>query len=176
MSFKIAYEYDENKVFVRDSIVFPTFVYITDDGKEFGDSSEANVHQKELFPFQEVEIEHENLSENLDEGVEIGTVKEIVLVEPINVPDVITKEIFALPSNCTWEQAPNPSNTAIWDDKKKKWVNGEMPEMIPPRPSETELLTQDNADQLMQIAELDFKLEKSMQDSADMLMLIAEVM
>ncbi|KGL46058.1 hypothetical protein DUK53_08765 [Listeria sp. SHR_NRA_18] len=176
MSFKIAYEYDEKKVFVRDNIVFPTFIYVTDDGKEFDDSFKASIHQKELFPLQEVEIEHENLSENLDEGVEKGTVKEMVLMEPTNIPDVQTKEIFTLPSSCTWEPAPSPSNEAIWDNKKNKWVNGETPEMVPPTPSETELLSQDNADQLMHIAELDFKFEQSMQDNADMLLLIAEVM
>ncbi|MBC1458484.1 hypothetical protein [Listeria newyorkensis] len=176
MSFKIAYEYDENKVFVRDNIVFPTIIYITDDGKEFNDIVSANDHQKELFPLQAVEIEYENDSENLKEGVESEIKKETIYMEAVDVPEIKTKEIFILPENCTWEIVPSPSNDAKWDVKKKKWTNGETPEMVPPAPSETELLAQDNADQLMQIAEVEFKMEQTNQDNADILMLIAEVM
>ncbi|PNP88220.1 hypothetical protein BMT55_15780 [Listeria newyorkensis] len=176
MSFKIAYEYDENKVFIRDNIVFPATIYITDDGKEFNDIDAANKHQKELFPLQAVDIEYETDSENLKEGVKSGIKKETILMEAVDVPEVQLKEIFNLPDNCTWEPAPSPANEAKWDSKKKKWVNGETPEMVPPTPSETELLAQDNADQLMQIAEVEFKMEQTNQDNADILMLLAEVM
>ncbi|WAO22027.1 hypothetical protein [Paenilisteria newyorkensis] len=176
MSFKIAYEYDENKVFIKDNIVFPAVVYITDDKKEFNDIDAANEHQKELFPLQAVDIEYENDSENLKEGVESETKKETIYMEAVDAPEVQSKEIFNLPENCTWEPAPSPSNDAKWDSKKKKWINGETPEMVPPTPSETELLAQDNADQLMQIAEVEFKLEQTNQDNADILLLIAEVM
>ncbi|MBC2369383.1 hypothetical protein HBP99_12115 [Listeria booriae] len=176
MSFKIAYEYDENSVFLRDSVVFPTVLYITDDLKEFNDIITANEHQQSLFPLQAVEVEYENDSENLKEGTDSEIKKELIFMDAVDVPEIKTKEIFILPENCTWETAPNPSNNAKWDTKKKKWVNGEEPEMIPPTPSQTELLEQDNADLLMQQAELDFKLEQTMQDNADILMLIAEVM
>ncbi|MBC2318794.1 hypothetical protein [Listeria booriae] len=176
MNYKIAYEYDEKNVFLRDSIVFSRIIYTTADNKEFDEFSKAESHQRALFPIIEQEIERVTDSENLEEGVADGIWKETILIEPSNVPDIQVKETFILPSNCTWEPAPNPSNNAVWDEEKKKWINGEAPEMVPPRPSAVELLAQESADQLMHIAELEYKLDRSIQDNADLLMLISEVM
>lgn len=176
MSFKVAYEFDENNIFLRDSIVFPTFVYITADNKEFDDFVAASEHQGTLFPYQAVSVNYLNDSENLDEGIESEAASETIFMEAVNVPEVQKKEIFILPDNCTWEPAPNPSNDAVWSEKNKKWINGKAPEMIRPEPSAVEILAQESADQLMHIAELEYKLDKSIQDNADLLMLIAEVM
>ncbi|MBC1272699.1 hypothetical protein [Listeria booriae] len=139
MSFQIAYEYDENKIFVRDSIVFPSYRYITDDGKEFDDVSEAHEHQRVLFPLREaIDLEYLNDSEKIKEGVEGEIKTDMILVEPAVMPEILTKEVFILPVNCTWTSAPNPANEAVWNGKK--WTNGEMPEMTPPEPSQTDLL------------------------------------
>ncbi|MBC1491956.1 hypothetical protein HB884_07790 [Listeria booriae] len=141
MSFKIAYEFDDKNVFVRDSVIFPSFSHVTDDGKEFNDYDDAKKHQRELFPLEEViDLEYLNDSEEVKEGEEGEMQAKTMLVEPPAMPEILTKEIFVLPENCTWTAAPNPSNNAVWDSKKQKWVNGSMPDMIPPTPSELELL------------------------------------
>ncbi|EUJ29597.1 hypothetical protein PCORN_10582 [Listeria cornellensis FSL F6-0969] len=127
--------------FLKDSIVFPKYIYITDDGKEFNDFGEASEHQKLLFPLQEVTIERENNTENLAEGEESEIKIETIFLEPTHIPDVLIKEIFILPDNCTWEPAPSPANDATWNGKR--WINGETPEMIPPQPSQAELLVKE---------------------------------
>ncbi|MHC5278953.1 hypothetical protein ACYRFT_01610 [Listeria kieliensis] len=80
-----------------------------------------------------------------------------------------------LPEGYTTIAPPIPSINPVFDVEKQEWSDGDDPSTLKPaEPSEIEQLKQENADLLLQIAEVESNAESTQQDQADMLMTLVE--
>ncbi|MEN2666046.1 hypothetical protein [Listeria aquatica] len=80
-----------------------------------------------------------------------------------------------LPEGYTNIAPPIPSINPVFNAEKKEWSDGDDPSTLtPPEPSEIEQLKQENADALLNTAELEANVESMQQDQADLLMTLVE--
>lgn len=80
-----------------------------------------------------------------------------------------------LPDGYTTIEPPIPSINPVFNQETQEWSDGDDPNTLtPPEPSEIEQLKQENADLLLQIAEVESNAESTQQDQADMLMTLVE--
>ncbi|MBC1521395.1 hypothetical protein HB912_07020 [Listeria aquatica] len=80
-----------------------------------------------------------------------------------------------LPEGYTTIAPPVPSINPVFNIKTQEWSAGDDPSTLEPaEPSEIEQLKQENADTLLQIAEVEASSESVKQDQADLLMTLAE--
>ncbi|EAC5747406.1 hypothetical protein ARU11_00020 [Listeria monocytogenes] len=85
---------------------------------------------------------------------------------------IILKKGEKIPDGYTLIAPPVPSVNPVFNTKKQKWSSGEeasIPE--PPELTELEKLTQDYADLMLYVAEVE---QKTQQDNANLLLSLAE--
>lgn len=80
-----------------------------------------------------------------------------------------------LPDGYTTIAPPVPSINPVFNQKTQEWSDGDDPSTLTlPEPSEIDKLKQENADALLNTAELEASMEGMQQDQADLLMTLAE--
>ncbi|MGJ8731436.1 hypothetical protein ACRW9N_13405 [Listeria aquatica] len=80
-----------------------------------------------------------------------------------------------LPDGYTTIAPPVPSINPVFNQKTQEWSHGDDPSTLEPaEPSEIEQLKQENADLLLNTAELEANVEGMQQDQADLLMTLVE--
>ncbi len=88
---------------------------------------------------------------------------------------ILLEEGQKLPDGYTNIAPPIPSINPVFDVEKQEWSDGDDPSTLKPaEPSEIEQLKQENADALLNTAELEANVEGMQQDQADLLMTLAE--
>ncbi|MHC5253232.1 hypothetical protein ACYRFS_02205 [Listeria kieliensis] len=88
---------------------------------------------------------------------------------------IFIEEGQELPEGYTNIAPPIPSINPVFNAEKKEWSKGDDPSTLTPsEPSEIDKLKQENADTLLQIAEVEASSESIKQDQADLLMTLAE--
>lgn len=80
-----------------------------------------------------------------------------------------------LPEGYTTIEPPIPSINPVFNIEKQEWSAGDDPSTLEPaEPSELDKLKQENADALLNTAELEASMEGMQQDQADLLMTLVE--
>ncbi|HAA5484825.1 TPA_asm: hypothetical protein GF806_15175 [Listeria monocytogenes] len=80
-----------------------------------------------------------------------------------------------VPDGYTLIAPPVPSVNPVFNVKAQKWSAGEDASVMDPPPlSEIEKLTQDYADLMLYVAEVEQKTEQTQQDNANLLLSLAE--
>ncbi|EAC8105306.1 hypothetical protein IA51_10360 [Listeria monocytogenes] len=88
---------------------------------------------------------------------------------------IVLKKGEKVPDGYTLIEPPIPSINPVFNLNTQKWSSGEeasIPE--PPELTELEKLTQDYADLMLYVAEVEQKTEQTQQDNADLLLSLAE--
>ncbi|EIN8846748.1 hypothetical protein LO935_000456 [Listeria monocytogenes] len=88
---------------------------------------------------------------------------------------IILKKGEKVPDGYTLIEPPIPSINPVFNTKKQKWSSGEeasIPE--PPELTELEKLTQDYADLMLYVAEVEQKTEQTQQDNANLRLSLSE--
>ncbi|HAC2411849.1 TPA_asm: hypothetical protein GJA98_14930 [Listeria monocytogenes] len=88
---------------------------------------------------------------------------------------IFIEEGQELPEGYTTIEPPVPAINPVFNSEKQEWSEGDDPSTLTPtEPSEIDKLKQENADTLLQIAEVEASSESVKQDQADLLMTLAE--
>ncbi|WP_439444124.1 hypothetical protein ACSMFR_05670 [Listeria aquatica] len=88
---------------------------------------------------------------------------------------IFIEEEQELPEGYTTIEPPVPSINPVFNQETQEWSEGDDPSTLtPPEPSEIEQLKQENADALLNTAELEANVESMQQDQADLLMTLVE--
>ncbi|MCD2223186.1 hypothetical protein LAX75_00665 [Listeria cossartiae] len=88
---------------------------------------------------------------------------------------IILKKGEKIPAGYTLIEPPVPSINPVFNVKKQKWSSGEEASISElPQLTELEKLTQDYADLMLYVAEVEKKTEQTQQDNANLLLSLAE--
>lgn len=80
-----------------------------------------------------------------------------------------------LPEGYTTVKPPVPAINPVFNQKTQEWSGGDDPSTLtPPEPSEIDKLKQENADMLLNNAELEASIEGMQHDQADLLISLIE--
>ncbi|ENK7791808.1 hypothetical protein AB3498_001971 [Listeria monocytogenes] len=88
---------------------------------------------------------------------------------------IILKKGEKIPDGYTLIEPPVPAINPVFNTKKQKWSSGEEASIPEPQHlTELEKLTQDYADLMLYVAEVEQKTEQTQQDNANLLLSLAE--